>query len=77
MTKSCNISCQNGSGDTGIIAKDAGGAELLSSYILKYKKERFIFYLTGPALAVFKRKNLIFYLLDLKRSVLFSLSENS
>ena len=59
MTINYNVSWQNGSAFTAIIAKDAGGAELLSSYILQNNKGQFIFYLTGPALEVFKRKHLI------------------
>ena len=59
MTRSYNVLWRNGTEYTAIVAKDTGGAELLSSYIKQYNKGQFIFYLTGPAIEVFKRKNII------------------
>ena len=39
-----------------IIAHDAGGAELLSSYVIHQKEMQFIFALSGPAIKIFNRK---------------------
>jgi len=34
---------------TGIVANDAGGAELLSSYILTKSNSNYLYFLKGPA----------------------------
>ena len=39
-----------------IVAHDAGGAELLSSYVIHHKDLKFIYALSGPALNIFERK---------------------
>jgi hypothetical protein len=39
-----------------IIAHDAGGAELLSSYVIHQKEMQFFFALSGPAIKIFNRK---------------------
>jgi hypothetical protein len=39
-----------------IIAHDAGGAELLSSYVIHHKDAVFIYALSGPAIKIFRRK---------------------
>ena len=38
-----------------VVSHDAGGAELISSY-LKHNQKQFDYFLKGPALLVFKRK---------------------
>ena len=44
-----------GSGKTAIVAHDAGGAEVLSSYVRQQGLDC-LFSLRGPALAIFERK---------------------
>ena len=39
----------------GISSNDAGGAELLSEYVVR-NKNRYIFFLSGPAIKIFKKK---------------------
>jgi hypothetical protein len=41
----------------GIVSHNAGGAEILSSWVKKnFGKQKFIFSLSGPAIKVFKKK---------------------
>lgn len=40
----------------GIVSNDAGGAELLSSYIQKYKKNEYFYYLKGPSKKIYLNK---------------------
>jgi len=41
---------------TGIVANDAGGAELLSSYILTKSNSNYLYFLKGPAKKIFNKK---------------------
>lgn len=40
----------------GIVCNDSGGAEILSSYIKNNKKNNYVFFITGPAIKIFKSK---------------------
>ncbi|MBT6671689.1 MAG: hypothetical protein HOB13_03115, partial [Lentimicrobiaceae bacterium] len=40
----------------GIISHDAGGAEILSSYVLHQKNLKFSYALEGPAINIFEQK---------------------
>ena len=42
---------------TGIVANDAGGAELLSSYILTKSNSNYLYFLKGTAKKIFKKKD--------------------
>ena len=40
-----------------VVSHDAGGAEILSSFIFNYPKIHFLYYLEGPAKLIFNRKH--------------------
>ena len=43
----------------GIVSHDAGGAEILSDWVKHHKGKRYLFSLKGPAVKIFKKKNLL------------------
>lgn len=54
-----------------IISNDAGGAEIISSWVTR-QKQKFLFVLDGPAVAIFKRKLGKIFISDLESSIKIS-----
>ncbi len=50
------INLKNKNSKIGIICHDAGGAEIISSFVKKFNKYKFIYFLKGPAIKIFKEK---------------------
>jgi len=42
----------------GISCHDAGGAEIISSYVIKHSQYKFLFNLSGPSIQIFKKKKI-------------------
>ena len=55
-----------------IVSNDAGGAELLSSYVKNNPTKNYLFVLSGPAKKIFKEKIKKIKIINLKKAVLLS-----